>query len=40
MKKIVKINFIKRWKFTIGLTNLNIEFRVKAWDFGDTVSKF
>ena len=37
---MIKINFIKGWKyiFTLGLTNLDLGFRVKGLGFGDIVS--
>ena len=42
MKKMTKINFIKKEKyiFILGLTNLDLGFRVKGWNFGDIVLKF
>ena len=40
---MTKINFIKGKNdqiciFTLGLTNINLGFRVKGWGFGDNVS--
>ena len=38
MKRMTKIIFIKG--FTLGLTNLDLGFRVKGCGFGDMVSNF